>query len=490
MKIKELWVEDYKLLQDFKITLDDQLIVLIGQNGSGKSTLLEFIAKIFYDLYEHFVLEKGKKPEFDFKLRYEIEYSYNTYEIYITTDKKTKEYYEVNIKRNDENSKKYSKSEIKKEFAIGDENDTKGYQNLLPQNIVMYYSGISKTLEDQFKSFQKENFIDKSLDGTINIEQPFFYFLPENFSTILIGLLSYQFGDVPKILKEQFNITKFESINIILKKPSWAKPKAQAEEFWGAKGDLAIFLTRMLAVLNSNARNISDDYISFNFTTQEQLQGIWELYGEEKKFFEYLTTLQANDLIKNIEIMIKKDGEVISHNNLSEGEKQLLIILGLKELLATENTLFLLDEPDTYLHPKWQRDFVQKVLVQEDTLDSKTSFIVTSHSANIISGLRKKQLKVIGKEDNRAILKGISFNPYGKPVDLLLIDFFKLEGLRFREVDEEIENLKQYLYSKEYNEEDFLDRLEKLSTDIGKDDIDIAKLKMEKIKRDKNEKNK
>ena len=52
MKIIDLWIEDYNLLQDFKIELNEQLIVLIGQNGSGKSTLLEFIAKIFYDLYE------------------------------------------------------------------------------------------------------------------------------------------------------------------------------------------------------------------------------------------------------------------------------------------------------------------------------------------------------------------------------------------------------------------------------------------------------
>ena len=105
MKIKELWIEDYKLLKDFNITFDEQLIVLIGQNGSGKSTLLEFVANIFYDLYEHFVLDKGSKPKFDFKLRYEIEYSGNYYEIYITSNKKTKEYYEINIKLNDEKFK-------------------------------------------------------------------------------------------------------------------------------------------------------------------------------------------------------------------------------------------------------------------------------------------------------------------------------------------------------------------------------------------------
>lgn len=489
MKIIDLWIEDYNLLQNFKIELNEQLIVLIGQNGSGKSTLLEFIAKIFYDLYEHFVLNKGQKPQFDFKLKYLMKYSDINYEIYVTANKKTKEYYEINIKKEDDNFIKYSKMQIDKEFGP---NGKDGYKNILPQNVVMYYSGISKNLENRFKTFQEKNFINESLkfgkDETIKIEQPFFYFLEENFSTILIGLLSYQYGDVPENLKNQFKINGFDNIKITVKEPSWAKAKAKGEDFWGAKGDLATFLMRMLAVLNSNERIITDEKITFIFHNQEQLQGVWEFYGEEKKLFEYLTTLQANDLIENIEIMIKKDGKIISHNNLSEGEKQLLIILGLKELLVTENTLFLLDEPDTYLHPKWQREFIQNALVQG--MDSKSSFIISSHSANIISGLKKRQLKIINKENNQSILKDFSFNPYGKPVDQLLIDFFDVKGLRFKEIDEKIDFLQKYLYSENYSEEIFESKLEELGHDIGKDDIDYLKLKLEKIKRDKNEKNK
>ena len=481
MKIKELWIEDYKLLKDFDITFDEQLIVLIGQNGSGKSTLLEFIANMFYDLYEHFVLGKGSKPKFDFKLKYEIEYSENKYEIYITSNKKTKEYYEINIKRNDEKSKKYSKLQINKEFDSG-------YKDMLPKNIIMYYSGISETLENKFKAFQEDYFIKPSVKNSQKIEQPFFYFLPENFSTILTALLAYQYR-VPEILKEQFAIDGFEKIIITLKKPYWAKDTIK--NVWGASGDLLSFIARVInAIGDSSNYEITDNNIIFTIPSQKELINIWEFYGEEKSIFEYLTTLQANDLIENIEIMVSKDNKTISHNNLSEGEKQLLTVLGLKELLATENTLFLLDEPDTYLHPKWQRDFVQKVLVQDGTLDSKTSFIVSSHSANIISGIRKKQLRIIRKEDNKTILREFSFDPYGKPVDQLLIDFFKLDGLRFREVDEEIERLKKYLYLDSYNEEIFLKDLEKLSNDIGKDDIDIARLKMEKTRRDKNAKNK
>ena len=145
--------------------------------------------------------------------------------------------------------------------------------------------------------------------------------------------------------------------------------------------------------------------------------------------------------------------------------------------MATENTLFLLDEPDTYLHPKWQRDFVRDILIQGDPLDSKMSFIINSHSPNIISGLRKKQLK------------DFYLNPYGKPVDDLLIDLFNLDGLRFIEVDEAIEFLEDFLYSDEYDGEVFNKKLEELGNDIGKDDIDYLKLKLEKAKRDKDAKN-
>ena len=466
MKIKELWIEDYRLLKDFNITLDEQLIVLIGQNGSGKSTLLEFVANIFYDLYEHFGLRKGTKPEYDFKLRYEIEYSANKYEIYITANKKTKEYYEINIKRNDEKYKKYSKIEIKKEFAQGDEDDTKGYKTLLPQNVVMYYSGISKSLENKFKSFQNEHFILKSLDGSINIEQPFFYFLDENFSTLLIGLLSYQFGNIPKSLNDQFKIDSFESIKITIRKPSWAKSKAKAEDFWGAKGDLATFLMRMLTVLNSVERDITENSISFNFTTQEQLQGVWEFYGEEKSFFEYLTTLQANDLIENIEIMINKDGKIISDNNLSEGEKQLLTILGLKELLSTENTLFLLDEPDTYLHPKWQRDFVQELL----EFDTNAQFIMTTHSPLILGYLKKIYLRIIRK----GIIDEDTHYSYGRDINSILLDLMDVTK-RPKEIEDKITSLFADLENE--NVKDAKIKLDKLKEYFGKDDNVIIEAK-------------
>jgi len=472
MKIKELYVKDYKLLKDFSIDFGSQLTVMIGENGSGKSTIIEIIAKIFYDLYSHFVLAKIRKPNVDFKIRYEINYEAVKYEVYITSNKKTQEYYEVDIKKDGKKSEKYSKAQINKDFV-------NGYKDILPKNVVMYYSGISTMLRDRFIKFQEE-FILSSLDGEVKIEQPFFYFLPDNFSAILIGLLSYQYGDIPDTLKNQFGITKFKEIKIELKKPHWAKPKSKAEDFWGAKGDLRIFLQKLSETCKNEV--VQENSVDFIFTTKDELEKIWSAYGEEKKLFEYLTTLQANDLIENVDIILIQNSIEISFNRLSEGEKQILTIFGLRELLITGNTFYLLDEPDTYLHPEWQRDFIKSII---DTEDTKTNYFITSHSPNIISGLKKYQLKIIENLDNKTNIQEFSFNPFGKPVDMILTDFFRLKGLRYKDVEIKIGKLQDMLSKNEYDAEIFASLFNELEEKIGKDDKDLLSIKLEKIKKEK-----
>ncbi len=167
---------------------------------------------------------------------------------------------------------------------------------------------------------------------------------------------------------------------------------------------------------------------------------------------------------------------------MSEGEKQILTIFGLRELLITGNTLFLLDEPDTYLHPEWQRDYVKSIV---DIVDTKTNYLITSHSPNIISGLNKKQLKIIENKDNKINIREFSFNPFGKPVDMILTDYFGLKGLRFKGIDDKIRELQRMLIEENYNAEEFESLFTELEKKIGKDDMDLLSIKLEKIKREK-----
>ena len=47
MRLKSLYIRDYKILQDFSIDFTSNLSVLIGENGSGKSSTIECLAYIF-----------------------------------------------------------------------------------------------------------------------------------------------------------------------------------------------------------------------------------------------------------------------------------------------------------------------------------------------------------------------------------------------------------------------------------------------------------
>lgn len=45
MKIKKIKVENYRLLKDFYIDLEDELSLVIGKNNTGKTSLLSVIDK-------------------------------------------------------------------------------------------------------------------------------------------------------------------------------------------------------------------------------------------------------------------------------------------------------------------------------------------------------------------------------------------------------------------------------------------------------------
>ncbi|KAA6315262.1 hypothetical protein EZS27_034251 [termite gut metagenome] len=58
------------------------------------------------------------------------------------------------------------------------------------------------------------------------------------------------------------------------------------------------------------------------------------------------------------------DGE-LSMAELSEGEQQLLTVLGLLKFTKDDESLILLDEPDTHLNPQWKwkyLDFLNKIV--------------------------------------------------------------------------------------------------------------------------------
>ncbi|MFK0167498.1 AAA family ATPase [Streptomyces sp. NPDC090306] len=94
--------------------------------------------------------------------------------------------------------------------------------------------------------------------------------------------------------------------------------------------------------------------------------------------------------------VLSEEGDFLAPENLSSGERQILLLL-LNTVLARQNTrLFLIDEPELSLNVKWQRQLMGALLAL--TEGAPVQFIVATHSIEVITGHRDSLARVAPQE--------------------------------------------------------------------------------------------
>ncbi|MDP4289978.1 MAG: AAA family ATPase [Bacteroidota bacterium] len=78
-------------------------------------------------------------------------------------------------------------------------------------------------------------------------------------------------------------------------------------------------------------------------------------------------------------LSIYRDQDLLLHNQLSSGEKQMLIILFKVFLIDEQSSILLLDEPENSLHIEWQQQLIDVIR----KLNSKSQIILSTHSPSI-----------------------------------------------------------------------------------------------------------
>jgi hypothetical protein len=167
---------------------------------------------------------------------------------------------------------------------------------------------------------------------------------------------------------------------------------------------------------------------------REKLDELREHIGDSYRFFRFLEGSYIADLLDDLKIFVKhKSSEgLITFEALSEGELQLLTVLGLMRLTHQDHCLFLLDEPDTHLNPKWKLtyfDQIETVLNQspESILQGDSQIIVTTHDPMMIGSLRKEQVRVLKNGPAGSIVEELDEHPQGMGVaGLLKSEYFGL----------------------------------------------------------------
>lgn len=107
-----------------------------------------------------------------------------------------------------------------------------------------------------------------------------------------------------------------------------------------------------------------------------------------KPIFDYLSLLKEFIEGKTFDTSHKNQGGLIVHkakeafpiDQLSSGEKQLIILLTEALLQKRNSTIFLADEPELSLHISWQR----KILPSLNALNPNAQIIVATHSPEIV----------------------------------------------------------------------------------------------------------
>jgi predicted ATPase len=442
MRIDKVHIKSrFKNLKDFKIDIDQNAMetVLLGLNATGKSNFLEALVIIFRDLDLNFNHNKKSTPKFDFNILYECRGK----NIEVSFESKS-----YSIKVNDVKLK-----------------SIKNIDEYLPKHIFIYYSGISDRLKDLYIPHQKLYYdqIIKKDAKSIQFDSIRRIFLAQNihanFALIAFYLFPDQSEETLEFLKTELKINDFGSALFMLKEPAWSNSKNRDDLFWGADGLVRKFLDDLykysFAPIEDKARiNVSykksetqhrkylfiKDLKDFKTLVEEKYQNKIEL-------FNALESIHISDLLHDVKIRVEKegvDGE-LSMSELSEGEKQLLTVLGLLKFTKDDESLVLLDEPDTHLNPMWKwkyLDFLDTVVKRK----SSTQIIFCSHDPLVIGNLKKNQVQIFRKtEDGSTIATNPHISPREMSVSKILTsELFGIPSLMSKKL-EDLLNRKRYL---------------------------------------------
>lgn len=413
MRIDRLMIHDFKNLRDFSIDFDETSLttVLVGANGSGKSNLLEALVLIFRSL------DLGEPPPFAYSLRY------------ICRDRTIEVDTDPGRKRNPTKVNVDGTPIAYSRFAKSAERES------LPSNVFGYYSGPGDRLERHFErhheSFRRNLIRPGSEEKDLPL-RPLFYARPVHSQFVLLSFFVEQNESVHQFLEDYLNIVALESVRFVIKKPHWAGKRASRDRFWGARGVPRSFLDRLFEIsLAPLDRAPEDEQLNLYLPNLASLKELYDEYGNQRDFFKTLESTYISDLLDSIHIQVRVKGsdEPLTFAELSEGEQQLLTVIGLLRFTHEAESLFLLDEPDTHLNPLWSYEYLGLL---HDVVGTATNshIIIATHDPLMIGGLQKSQVQVLRRDPETGQVEAHQpdQDPRGMGVSALLTS--ELFGLR------------------------------------------------------------
>ncbi|MBQ0961632.1 AAA family ATPase [Ideonella sp. 4Y11] len=424
MRLDRVYIDGFKNLKGLALDFDERQLttVLIGQNGAGKSNLIEALVHVF-----RWVDMRRQAPPF----RYRVDYRINPQDRHSLVNQP------VHITL----SNRPGEPELAVEgTAVTRAEFERNKAHWFPDLVFGYYSGGSRRLESLFDAHQRRYYDaikledDPALCTAAQSERRLFYCRPIHGVLALISLFAFPDERVTRELGERLGIQGFHSLLAHLRQPWFAKSKSKGvdrspENLWGAAGPAGRTAHAFKAAafypfaLQGNAiddyrdKQQSESQYAAYLRSPDALKAFAKNFKSERELFYALEAMDISDLIRDMLVWVLRSNDAsgdVGFADLSDGERQLLMVLGLIRVSSGQRALFLLDEPDTHLNPHWQHSYLK--LIQDWTgiaADADNCHIVlTSHNPLTISALTRNEVRVITQEADGRVTAGA---PYADP---------------------------------------------------------------------------
>ncbi|WP_233827627.1 AAA family ATPase [Paraburkholderia sp. ZP32-5] len=500
---------------------------LIGQNGTGKSNLIEALVTIFRDV------DLNQDAAFDYTLEYEIRG--HIVRIQADTARQKRPYVWVD---GDRVTQDYLNKNDPPEKTPRDE---RRGPRLLPTHVFAYYSGRNERIEALFQEHQRRfnqrqeittdevlpeqllaNFAASDADiravdeakrrrearlkqaGDDRLRR-LFYCRGGHSQLVLLACLLSDDPVFQKVLRN-LHIESLESALFVLKEPHRLRTKRREGKFdenelnegdprfWYARGNVVSeFLDKLWQVAWAPIEQETFKQLDFRGRTEKQkqlylfvpsqtdLKKLGDLVAGTDSFFRYAEGAYIGDLIDEVRITVKKvdeHGGKVSFAQLSEGEMQMLTVLGLMRITREDHCLFLLDEPDTHLNPLWKLrlfDDIKDAMANEAGLGAsgESQVLLTTHDPILLGSLQREQVHILRKGPDRTVVDVPDENPRGMGVaGLLKSELFGLSSTLDQRTIEDLDRRNELLAKEARNElvpgeRTELERLKAYLTDLG-----------------------
>lgn len=514
MRIDYLHLVDFKNLRDFEadfhVTSSRQVIV--GRNGVGKSNLLEAICLIFRDL----------DLELASSFSYTIKYHCNGHYVHIKSsaekskDGEIERYVRTYEVAGDGGAPQPTESQEPRQYETlrqsefyrrnrAVKNDKGGFtlnpERLLPSYVFGYYSGTSGRFVEAFDKHEEE-YYKAQIKGAEAPLRSLFLAKPHHSQLALLsffvdsqaGAAAEMASKTREFLQKEFSITGFESALFALHKPHWTNSKRVAdagdERFWGVGGKVVSFLDGLYANSLAPMTGERRQRLSVGQETRQEMRyfflpneaSLQQLAADldAKEFFARMESAIFSDVLsadgKDLRARVHVQGAAssITFKEMSEGEQQLLTIIGLMRFTQQDESLFLLDEPDTHLNPAWCLNYLGNLKEYLDDLKN-SQIIMTTHSPLTFAGLDANEVLILQKERDGSI---ISHHPTTAPKGMgfqaiLTSEFFGLRSALDNATLAKIDRKRELTFKENKTEEEQLEIIG-LDQELGKLDFSKA----------------